>query len=293
MPELPEVETMVRGLNQKVKGRRVADVWLGAKQILKRPASAAKFRRDLKGQRLVAFRRAGKNILVELDNGSLLVIHPKMSGNILVGRWQRQGKVWQPEGDEILTDRANRFLRLIFFLDNGEMLGLSDLRKFAKVILASKEEAKNLRELNSLGPDPILGKIGFAEFKKRLTRSRRTIKQVLLDQTVVAGIGNIYADEILWTAKVYPFKTARRLKEGELKRLYLAMPKILKEALRWRGTSAKDELFRDPSGRRGDYFARRRVYQREGLACWRCARPIVRRKIVGRSTHFCPHCQRI
>ena len=171
------------------------------------------------------------------------------------------------------------------------MLALSDLRKFAKVILGETEEMENLPELARLGPDAMDANFKFSDFSQIILSESRKIKQVLMDQEVVAGIGNIYSDDILWKAKIHPLKSANKLSKKDLKEIWKAMKSILKKALKLRGTSTSD--FRDTVGKKGRYGDVRLVYQREGEKCSRCGAEIKRIKIGGRSAHFCPKCQKI
>ena len=190
-----------------------------------------------------------------------------------------------------LQERVNDFIRLIFYLDNGQMLALSDLRRFAKVLFGEREQIENLKELKNLGVDPIDPKTTFKDFAAAITKRTRNIKQVLMDQTVISGVGNIYADDILWFTKIHPLKKASELSQKELKNIWLATRKILKKAIELRGTSVAD--FRDTAGKKGRYGEVRLAYQLTGKPCRRCKTSIKRIKIGGRSAHFCPNCQRI
>jgi len=274
MPELPEVETTVKDLQTKVLSRTFVDVWTDAKKIVKKPRDFEEFRKQLKSKKIQKIWRRGKNIILELSEGYSLLIHQKLTGHLLYGEWKK--------------DRVNTYIHLKFFLDNGEILALSDLRKFAKVELWKTEEL--LEELENLGPEPLTKDFTFEKFKEVLKDKRGKVKQVLMDQKVIAGIGNIYSDEILWAARVHPFRGVSGLNEGELKRIYQALKKILKKAIELRGESISD--YRDPSGRKGKFDKMRKVYRREGENCSRCGTIIQRKKIAGRSAHFCPICQK-
>ncbi len=301
MPELPEVETVVRDLNKKVVGRRIVKVWFDNQKLIKDPLDQSRhkiahshvnvFAKTLTGEKIAEARRRGKNILIYLTHDKLLLIHQKMTGHMLVGKWKVKGtRVIPIEPEPVVDDPYNRFIHLILYLDNGKMLALSDLRKFAKAILGSVEQIENLPELTDLGPDALDPKLTYVLFAGRIRSHARKIKQVLLDQEVVAGIGNIYSDDILWTARVNPFVPAKNLSEKEMRAIYAAMKKILKIAVKMRGTSTSD--FRDTGGKMGYYTNYRKVYQREGDPCpRRDGGVITRKKIGGRSAHFCPKCQ--
>lgn len=314
MPELPEVQTIVNDLNRKVVGRKITGVWFDWPKMIKDPLDinrykialnrlrrsgdakrlahkhVAEFEKYLKGEKILKVKRLAKNILIYLTGDKLLLIHQKMTGHMLVGKWQvKEKKVIPIEPRAVVDDPYNKYIHLILYLDNGKMLALSDLRKFAKVILGPTNQIENLPELVNLGPDAMDPKFKYGDFKKIISDESRKIKQVLMDQEVIAGIGNIYSDDILWVAKIHPFKPANKLSEKELKALWGAMHKILKESLRLRGTSSSD--YRDTAGEKGYYGEARRVYQREDEPCPRCGTKIKRLKVGGRSAHFCPKCQ--
>jgi formamidopyrimidine-DNA glycosylase len=213
-----------------------------------------------------------------------------MSGFFLIGKWRRQAGHWVDENEAPSQGQSSSAIRLLFILDDGRMLAFSDVRKFAKVVLAEKGELAKISGLELLGPEPFSPSLTFQKFRSRITKSRRPIKQVLMDQKVIAGIGNIYADEILWQARVSPFRHSNTINVREAKAIFDGMKKILREAIRFRATSI--QFFRDPDGKPGMYAHYRRVYQRTGELCPRCHAKIQRRVLRGRSTHFCPHCQK-
>ena len=299
---MPEVETIARGLNRKIKNRKILDIWTDWPRY-------SSLRKHVIGKKITAVGRRGKNVLIYLSGSYLLLVHQKMSGHLMVGKWRSnsnltksdfvrlpegwRGQKWIPEAPKSspLWDPMNRFIRLIFFLPGGRMLALSDLRRFAKVLCAPEREILNLPEIKKLGPEPLGKNFQFSIFNSQLHRKPKTrIKQALMDQNLITGIGNIYADEILWLAKIHPAARVEKLKEKGLKTVYNSMKKILKKALRLRGTSVDD--YRDSGGGRGRYDLVRCVYQREGESCKRCGAKIRRIKLGGRSAHFCPKCQK-
>jgi formamidopyrimidine-DNA glycosylase len=287
MPELPEVETTVRDLRNKVLKRTFLDVWTDFPKMIKFPETFEEFKKKIKNKKIEKIWRAGKNIIFDLSENFSLLIHQKLTGHLLYGKWHKTNSEWQAKIEGPLKkDPMNRFLHLIFWLDNGCQLALSDLRKFAKVELAPRAEIKS--ELENLGPDPL--EIDFEEFKKRIASKKGKIKQVLMDQEVISGVGNIYSDEALFEAGIHPLKEVSKLKEADLKNLYQALRKILKKAIEVKGESISD--YRTPSGERGGFDKLRKVYRREGEKCPRCGTKIKRVKIGGRSAHFCPKCQR-
>ncbi|MBU4204924.1 DNA-formamidopyrimidine glycosylase, partial [Patescibacteria group bacterium] len=171
------------------------------------------------------------------------------------------------------------------------MLALSDLRKFAKVELWDTSELKNSKGFKELGPEPLNFSFNLRKFKKIIKNKKGKIKQVLMDQKVIAGIGNIYSDEALWRAKIHPLKTASQLNNQELKKLYKSIKIVLKKGIKLRGESISD--FRDLQGKKGSFDIERKVYQREGEKCSHCGGIIKRLKIGGRSAHYCSSCQPI
>lgn len=290
MPELPEVETTVRDLRKKVLNRTFLDVWTDFPKMVKSPKNFEQFKEEIKKKKIQRIWRRGKNILFELSGSQNLLIHQKLTGHLLLGKWKRRNRKWQALSEgPLANDPMNRFLHLIFWLNDGNMLALSDLRKFAKVELLTNEELE--KELSSLGLEPLEKNFTFAKFRKTLQKKKGKVKQVLMDQTVVAGIGNIYSDEILWQAKVHPFKDASKLTLPELRKIYRAIREILKQAIKVKGESISD--YRTPNGARGGFDVLRKVYRREGEKCSRCETIIEKKKLAGRSAHFCPKCQKL
>lgn len=286
MPELPEVETTIRELKKKIIGRKIINVWTDTPKIIKKPDFSS-LRKNIKGSRIRNIKRKGKNIIIELDKNRAVLIHQKMTGHLLFGKWDKEKKFWVPVKNKYLKDPMNRFLHLIFFLENGDMVALSDLRKFSKVIFDSKEKINSLPEIKKLGPDAI--NVDFKEFKTKIKSKKGKIKQILMNQEVISGIGNIYSDEILFDAKIYPFKNTTDLKEDELKKIFNSTKKILELAIKLKGESFSD--YRIPNGRKGNFDNKRKVYRKEGKKCPECRGKIKREKVGGRSAHFCPICQ--
>ena len=280
MPELPEVQTTVDGLNKKIRHRRIISTW----------HDWPKFNQvdKAKGHTIKKIERVGKNILFYFTDPHILLVHMKMTGHLLVGEWELKKKKVIPIKPEVMKDRINGFIHFILVLDNGEMVAFSDLRKFGKVVFGTKDEIENLPELKKLGPDAL--KISFKDFSTRILKKKKTIYQTSLDQEVVAGIGNIYVSEILWKAKVHPLTPANQLNKEQLKDLHKATKQILLKAVKLRGTSVDD--YRDASGNKGGYADYRLAYGREGEGCKRCKTKMKRAKKGGRSFHYCPDCQK-
>ncbi len=291
MPELPEVETIVRGLRKKILNLKIKDVWSNVENIIQKPEKLKDFKREVKGEIIKDIKRRGKNILIYLSNNKVILVHQKMSGHLLYGEWKKENDDWVAVNSKKLAqDRWNKYLHLIIFFENEKQLALSDLRKFAKVEVWKEDNLKKDKNFKKLGPEPLKEDFTFDDFKKALnTRRSGKIKQILMDQKVIVGIGNIYASEILWKAKVNPFKGLNDLTEKELKRIYKYMKEILKKAIKFKGTSVSD--YRTSDGSRGRFSDFLNVYHKENNLCPECGSKIKKAKISGRSTFFCPECQ--
>ena len=273
MPELPEVETVARGLREVLPGRRIVSVRLGKTDFIDDPAL---LEHDLPGSTIARIRRLGKFLLLDLEpkgtsaEESSLLIHLGMTGKITVS---------PPEAPVPLHTHV--FLAL----DDGRELRYNDIRRFGRMALLAN--AAHERVLGDLGLEPL--EATAEEFRARIQSRSAHIKALLLNQRVLRGIGNIYADESLWRAKIHPRKLGAKLTRDEMRRLHRAVRDILLEAIRLRGSSVSDYV--DSAGQMGEYQLRHRVYQREGKKCFRCGALIRRSIVAGRSSHFCPHCQ--
>lgn len=290
MPELPEVETTVLDLKRKVLQRTFLDIWTDAPKLIKKP-NLTEFKRRLKDKKIEDIKRKGKFIIFYLSCNERLLVHQKLTGHLLVGQWKKEKGKWVPQSKGLLEDPMNRFIHIIFFLDNGLMLALSDLRKFARIELLTKEELDNLKDIQELGLDPLDKNFTLKKFQEIIKGQKRKIKQVLMDQKLISGIGNIYSDEILFRARVHPFKPANKLNPNEIKEIYANIKSVLKRAIKLGGESISD--YRRPDGSKGNFDKERKVYRREGQPCYVCGTKIERKKIGSRSTYFCPKCQKL
>lgn len=280
MPELPEVEIIVTGLRKEVVGRTFSDVWTDTESLVKQD-SFDNFRKKIIGRKIASIKRRGKNILLFLDDDNILLIHQKISGHLLIGKWKFEDNKWIAPAGPLSDDRVNTYLHMVFSLDDGRQIALSDQRKFAKIEL--------IKDANfDLGIEPL--EIDFISFKEIFRKKRGKIKQLLMKQEFIAGIGNIYASEILYRSNIHPEEDASNLDEKDLKNIYNSMQFILKEAIRLNGDSFSD--FRDINGRRGGFQSIMKVYQKHGKECERCGTKIVRINLGGRGTFFCPNCQK-
>jgi len=274
MPELPEVEHVVRALQPAIVGRRI----LAAELRLKRTApktSKPAFGRLLRNALITGVSRRGKYILIELDSDRLLATHLRMTGKFVC-----------LTGDDQLPPYAH----VIFHLDDDRRLVFCDMRQFGRMRLIANRE-RLPKEILALAPEPLSDDFTEQYFRTTLKRSRRSLKQLLLDQTRVLGLGNIYAAEALFLAGVNPMKASDGLSKARTERLYRAVREILQEAI-----DAGSTLRIDLSDGNGDYIGTSerfwRVYEREGEPCVRCGTQIKRVVHGGRSTYYCPRCQR-
>lgn len=271
MPELPEVETLKNDLSQRIIGRRIREIQIRQGRIFRKIPSRESLKRNLLGKKIVGLQRRGKAILFSLDSPEILVIRLGMTGQITVTP--------EPAG------MPDKHTHLILSMEDGSRVLFRDVRRFGQVFLSPLNEVEGFLQM---GPEPLHN--GFHLFHlQRILNSAMRIKTLLMDQRKVAGIGNIYSDEILFRARISPLRAARSLSSHEMKRLYHAIRKVLREGIRERGSTIRD--FRDGLGRPGRYQHHFRVYQRGGQACLICKTTIERMKVGGRSCHFCPSCQ--
>lgn len=291
MPELPEVQTTVDGLKEKVLNRTFVDIWSDWPKIVKKPKDLEAFRKELKDKKIKRIWRRAKNVIFDLSDSYSLLIHQKMTGHLLVGKWRMANGKWQPVHSGPLEEKTNAYIHLMFFLRDEKMIALSDLRKFAKAELWKTAELLESQEFKNLGPEPLEKSFTLEIFKNSLKNKKGTIKQVLMDQSVIAGIGNIYASEILWWIKIHPAKKVFQLTDEEIKLLHTWIKKVLQMGIRLGGESFAD--YRNVEGKKGNFDDARRAYRREGEKCFRCGTPIKRLKAHGRSAFFCPLCQKL
>jgi formamidopyrimidine-DNA glycosylase len=261
MPELPEVETVVRSIAPHLVGKRILSASFNSKHVT--PGNRAALAARLAGRRVESVRRRGKFIVVSLDQGALTV-HLGMTGRLLI------------------HGQPGQYTHGVFTLDDGQLL-YDDPRQFGRIEWGAGAPKRVAR----LGPEPL--EIGLEEFRQRLRRKAR-IKALLLNQAVLAGVGNIYADESLFAAGIHPLAIAARLSQARACRLHQAIREVLTEAIALGGSSISDYV--DGNGQPGWFQLRHRVYGREGEPCVNCGAPIRRILVAQRGTHFCPRCQK-
>ncbi len=309
MPELPEVETTVRGLQETIAGFRIKDVWTDLKTKDKRkkdtvadPKYFKLFRKEIMGKKILSAERRAKNVLINLSANKTILVHMKMTGHLLYGKYKlnpsptlplsRRGRrvgSWAPVGkDSPLSDPFNRFVHVVFTLSNGKHLAFSDARKFGKITLLDTKTAHDTKHLYGIGPEPLDKNFKLEDFTQRLSACKnKKIKTSLTDQSVIAGIGNIYSDEILWRANVHPERKAGSLKNKELSLIFKAMKKTLAKGINFGGDSMSD--YRNIHGLPGKFQLHHEAYRRKGERCRKesCKGIILRKVINGRSAHFC------
>lgn len=278
MPELPEVETVRRGLERFVVGRRVDRVEIGRERTVRRTSPEAVIH-GLTGARIEAARRHGKYLLLALDSGDEVMIHLRMTGQVLVAE---AGAARPPHTHVALT------------LDDGHELWFVDPRTFGEVVVFDPDNIDaEVPDVARLGVDPIAGDLTLPLFKQILRRRHRQLKPLLLDQHVIAGIGNIYADEILHAARLRPDRMSDELSTASERRLHRAIHEILNDAIDAGGSSLSDNQYVDLFGAGGSYQDAHRVYGHAGERCPTCGVGWIRRTLTAqRSTHFCARCQR-
>lgn len=270
MPELPEVETVVRALRQPLIGRTITRVRNDWPRHIGTPG-LDELRVRIQGCQVQAIHRRAKYLVFSLSQGETLIIHLKMSGHLAVVE---------------ATEPADKYVHTVFELDNGQELRFRDMRKFGRVYLVTNPE----QILGKLGPEPLEAEFTPAVLQERLNGRTRALKPLLLDQERLAGVGNIYADEALFYAKLHPTRPANTLSQKEFKALHAAIQKVLRLGIEREGASI--QLYVKPDGSKGDMQNAVAVFRRTGDPCYECGRPIERIVLGGRSTHFCSNCQK-
>ena len=276
MPELPEVEHVVRALRPRIVGRRIIATEVRLPKLIS-PTSPALFNRNLKGSTITGVSRRGKFILIELDNERVLAVHLRMTGKFLY-----------LSIDDVLPKHAHA----VFYFDNDRRFVFCDQRKFGVMKLVARSQLVKTKGISELAPEPFSDEFSLTYLKETFARSRRSLKTLLLDQTKVLGLGNIYAAEALFRAGVNPFKPASELSSRRIPRLHHAIRDVLRAAIS--GSSTSRIKLENPNGfSYGEAFGKVwQVYEREGDPCFKCGARIRRETHGGRSTYWCPRCQR-
>ncbi|MCU1461000.1 MAG: Formamidopyrimidine-DNA glycosylase [Acidimicrobiales bacterium] len=277
MPELPEVETLRRDLEKEVVGRRIKAVAVNGTRSVRRVTKKV-FIGRVEGHRIIGINRKGKYLLVRLDGGDILVVHLGMSGQLLRAKSAKEPK--------------EKHTHAVFTFSQGGELRFVDPRTFGELFVTTPDELMTeVPELAHLGFDPLEDIMSWVDFGELLRKRNVKLKALLMDQKFIAGIGNIYSDEILFGAGLRWDRTSESLTSQEVRRLYRAMIETLQDAVKHRGSSLADEQYRDLFGAVGEFQSQHKVYDREGEACRRCRSTIVRVKVNGRSSFLCEQCQ--
>lgn len=291
MPELPEVETTVRSLKKSLLGLRFKDAWSDWPKNVRQAGGIDNLKKAIKGKKIIKVWRRAKYIVIDIEGKNSLFIHQKISGHLLYGHWIQKNDKWESAIDGPLKkDPKNQHIRIVFQLSNGYQLALADLRRFGKVVLVNDDIIDELPEIKKLGPEPL--EISWPEFKNLFFKKRGRIKQVLMDPRFIAGIGNIYSDEILWFAGIHPMSRVEKLETGDIKKIYRYIKEVLRKAVKLKGSSMDD--YRTISGKKGNFQNFQHAYHKIGKRCEKKDGGIITRlKIGGRSAHFCPAHQKL
>ncbi|MGV3524701.1 MAG: bifunctional DNA-formamidopyrimidine glycosylase/DNA-(apurinic or apyrimidinic site) lyase [Candidatus Sericytochromatia bacterium] len=289
MPELPEVEVVRQGLEAQLLGAEITGLEILTPQVV---VASPDQQRDLLGQRIVAVTRRAKYLIVHLSQDRLL-IHLRMTGQVLVVPPDGATELlplpftyYQRPVSEVIDKHTHG----VFHFASGQRLAYRDIRKFGRVLVLNPAELDAWPALRKLGPEPLGPDFQLSDFRRRLSATGRVIKAALLDQTLVAGLGNIYVDEALFVSGIHPERPAHSLKPAESKRLFAAIPQVLNKGIAAGGTSLRDYL--QPDGQRGEHQDMLLMYGRTGQLCLTCGTPLVKTVVAQRGTHYCPRCQR-
>jgi formamidopyrimidine-DNA glycosylase len=291
MPELPEVETIRAGLQQLLPGLKVKYVSSDHEKSF--PNTEADVNAFLINAEVVGVRRRAKVLLIDLSSEYTLVTHLKMTGQMVYVISKGQGRFGAGHpGKSLVGQLPDRSTRVSIEFEDGSKLFFNDQRKFGWMRLMPTIEVENLDFFKKVGPEPLAADFTAKQFVDRLQRRKNTnIKAALLDQTVVAGIGNIYADESLWGAKIYPGTLVKNVSTPKLKTLFKEVQYVLRLSIEKGGSTDKNYV--NAEGRRGSYLDFARVFRRQNQPCPRCGTTIKKTRLAGRGTHFCPLCQKV
>ncbi len=286
MPELPEVETIRRGLARSIVGKKIAKVQVRKPAMIR--GSAQSLVRAIRAAQFSKIGRRGKLLIFYIKgHDKYLLVHLKMTGQLIYRQGKKKlagGHPWPPFGASL----PNKYSHITIDFADGSQLFFNDLRQFGYMQLVN---AKILAPvLARYGPEPLQAGFSLQKFQQHFQARKTILKVALLDQQLVAGIGNIYADEICFHARLLPQRSIPSLSTQEIRAVHKAIPKVLGLAVKHRGTTFSD--YRDSTGKKGNFVRLLKVYGRAGLLCKRCSTPIQKTKLAGRGTHYCPNCQK-
>ena len=285
MPELPEVETIKNQLKEKILGKTIKEVKVKLPKMIK-GSTVKEFIAKIKGAKIKDIARRAKLLIISLSNGFSLLIHLKLTGQIIYPHTKDFGV-----GVDSLPLRWKKYTHFIYFFSDGSALFHNDLRQFGYVRLIKTANLPKFFLEEKFGSEPLEKDFTLEKFKKIiLGKTRQKIKPLLMDQNFIAGVGNVYASEICFCAKVLPIRVVGSLKDEEIKHVYQCLINILQEAIKFKGTSA--DTYVDLYGREGKYLSKLKVYGREGEKCLKCGGKIKRIALGGRGTFYCSKCQK-
>ncbi|AEG14206.1 Formamidopyrimidine-DNA glycosylase [Desulfofundulus kuznetsovii DSM 6115] len=274
MPELPEVETVKRTLKERLPGLTICGVDIYLPKIIQTP-SPEEFCRQVVDKKILDVGRRGKYLLISLSQGLMLVVHLRMTGQLVY---------------TVTDEPRSKHTHLVFHLNNGHQLRFTDMRQFGRFWLVPERDLQAVSGLKDLGVEPLSREFTIEFLEKELKARRTRLKTLLLDQTFISGLGNIYVDEALHRAGLHPSRPANTLTPGEVEALFQAIRAVLEEGIASRGTSVRDYV--DGTGQAGTFQEKLRVYGKSGRPCMRCGKTIERLRLGGRSAYFCPGCQK-
>lgn len=295
MPELPEVETVVKGLQLLLSGKKISEVVINYEktflvensQGIFAPA-ASSVSRLLKNSTIISVKRRAKHIVFRLDNDYSMVAHLKMTGQMVI-RGQKNFGAGHPN-DSLVGNLPDRSTRAIFYFIDGTTLYFNDQRKFGWIKIVPTKKVNDQDLFKAIGPEPLDPLFTAKNFILCLRkRNSSKIKPVLLDQAIIAGVGNIYADESLWAASIHPETTVREITDSQLEKLYTKLRAVLTLSIDYGGSTDKNYV--DATGKKGSYLQFANVFRRQKAPCPRCKTEIIKLKVAGRGTHICPSCQ--
>jgi formamidopyrimidine-DNA glycosylase len=296
MPELPEVETTTKGIRKTVVGKIINLVWSNYQRKdfkktdeIKNLSFFNRFKKQVLGKKITGAERRGKNILIQLEDDSVILVHMKMTGHFLFGEYKKTKDSWTPKDPSLpIANPFSRHIRFILGFSDGTHLALSDMRKFAKITHIKKEDINKSSHLKKLGPDVLSKSFTQKTFEERLKKKPSLpIKTALMEQDLFTGIGNIYSDELLWLSGVKPSRAVSTIKKPEMSTMFKHLKPLLKKGISFQGDSTSD--YRKIDGTQGGFQAQHNAYRRTGEPCRKkgCSGVILRKVIRGRSAHYC------
>jgi len=292
MPELPEVETIKRVLEKAIVGKTIKNIEVRKAKIFQGKPE------EVIGRKIEKIERRGKMLIIKLSGDKALLVHFKLTGQMV---WAEENSKFEIRNSKFVvlghpvpfagTELPAKTTHVIFEIDGGKLF-YNDLRQFGWIKVITNYELRITDYLKNLGPEPFDKEFTVEYLQRIFSRTSKPIKLVLMDQTKIAGVGNIYANEALFEAGILPLKPAKKLRNGEIKKLREVVIKVLREGIKYGGSSAKDEAYIKPTGEPGSYQQHFRVYQRAGEKCRKCGTIIKRINLGGRGTFWCPKCQK-